>query len=37
MDGKLEIKRENSVEDIVRKKVRTSKDSLGDYVPLSKA
>ena len=33
----MEVKRELSVEDIVRKKVRTSNnDSLGDFIPLNK-
>lgn len=34
MDKEMEVKNEEGVEDIIRKKVRTISDSLGDYIPL---
>lgn len=34
MEEEMEVKNEEVVEDIIRKKVRTRSDSLGDYIPL---
>ncbi|CAD8136654.1 unnamed protein product [Paramecium pentaurelia] len=34
MDEEMLVKKESQVEDIVRKKVRTQNDNLGDYIPL---
>ncbi|CAD8052144.1 unnamed protein product [Paramecium sonneborni] len=36
MDEEMIVKKEQQVEDIIRKKVRTQNDNLGDYIPLEK-